>query len=296
MKKLGFYPGAADPEALERLRETWERQYRYGTLEARREREAAWEPYYSLIYRTRLGQPWSFPAERSPAVRVLLEEGLLGPEKRVLDIGCGTGETALELTRFCGTVTAMDSNETAVRVLRERCDSAGIGNLEALCASWNDGPPEGEWDLAITSMCPAVCNPEELLAMESCARETCALVTVMKGSADKYRGLMMRELGLRPAGMITEYGTYLDVLRALGRDVTVWTDERFTERKTSLEELLRQFPTYFEIFGICREDAEAYLKAFFEKHQQDGFLHDETRMNTALLCWKPERRGGGSEA
>ena len=119
MKKLGFYPGAADPEALERLRETWERQYRYGTLEARREREAAWEPYYSLIYRPRLGQPWSFPAERSPAVRVLLEEGLLGPEKRVLDIGCGTGEAALELTRFCGTVTAPLSADarTASRIM-----------------------------------------------------------------------------------------------------------------------------------------------------------------------------------
>lgn len=294
MNKLGFYPAAPDTDRLQALREGWERQYRYGSVAERKAREARWSPYYSLIYQAQLGQPYTIPAEPGPVVRTLAEQGLVHPEAAVLDIGCGTGGTALELAQLCRSVTAVDSNETAIEVLRERCAGTHTENLTALCASWNDGRPGDAWDLVISAMCPAICNPEELLAMEACARETCVLVTVMKGSADKYRSQMMRELNLRPEGMITEYSTYLDVLRAMGRDVTVWTMERFTKRNTSLEELLWQFPTYFEIFGMEQEASVSYLKSFFEKHQENGFLADETQMNVAMLVWKPVCTEGGT--
>ena len=80
----------------------------------------------------------------------------------------------------------------------------------------------------------------------------------------------------------------LDLLQALGRKPKVWTESIHSIRQTSLESLLAQFPTYFSIFGIQPEESERYLRDFFARHQEGGFLQDETRMNRALILWYPQ--------
>jgi hypothetical protein len=43
-----------------------------------------------------------------------------------------------------------------------------------------------------------------------------------------------------------------------------------------------------------QEASVSYLKSFFEKHQENGFLADETQMNVAMLVWKPVCTEGGT--
>ena len=278
----------AEGNELDVLLERWEKQYRYGTVEDRSAREARWEPYYSMVYASQLDQPFHIPDEPEPAVRVLLDEKLLTPGTSVLEIGCGTGLLALSLSRYCKSVTAMDANKTAIKVLNTRCAKERIDNITAVRASWNEKSDAGHYDLVISSMCPAVCNKEAIEAMEA-AGDLCALITVMRGSYDKYRRMIMQELELKPEGMITEYGTYLDVLRAMGRKPSLWTRSVRSEHTTDLSALLRTFPVYLEIFGVDRQRSELYLKDFFERNQSGGVLHDETLMNTAMIVWQRER-------
>ena len=58
----------------------------------------------------------------------------LTEDSRVCDAGCGLGYLSLELARRVRTVTAVDVNEDALRVLRGNCAQRGIGNVEAVCA------------------------------------------------------------------------------------------------------------------------------------------------------------------
>lgn len=204
----------------------------------------------------------------------------------MLDVGSGTGSYALQMARHCGKVVTIDDNETALSVLRERCRENRIGNIETKRVMWEDYVPAEKFDLVFSSMCPAVCNLDELLRFESYSSGYCALRTVMSGSREKYRYMMMRELGIIPDGMITEASVYLDILKQLGREVSVVTESSHSERLVSSDELLEMYPVYFKVFGIDEERSRSYLEGFFEKHQEHGCLHDEAQINTALLYWK----------
>ena len=271
---------------LKKICEEWELKYRYGTTAQRKARAALWELYYTFVYSKQSGAPYSLPDEDSPAVKKLVSEGILNKNGTVLDVGCGTGSHALQMARHCGKVFAIDGNAAALRVLNKRCELNCVKNVETRQVMWEDYEPSEKFDLAFSSMCPAVCNLDELLRFEGVSSGYCALMTVMSGSREKYRYMMMRELDIAPAGMITECGIYLDVLERLGRDVGLFTQSYHSERLISKDELLEMYPVYFKVFGIGEDRSVPYLTDFFDRHQEDGYLHDEAQINTALLYWK----------
>lgn len=68
----------------------------------------------------------------------------LKPEDRVLEIGCGTGTTALALAPACASLLATDFSEEMIRIAQEKAAAANLPNLtfETTApdgASWPDG-------------------------------------------------------------------------------------------------------------------------------------------------------------
>lgn len=53
----------------------------------------------------------------------------LGPDKNVLELGCGTGSTALKLAADCGELTATDIAAEMIAIAEERKAGAGITNV-----------------------------------------------------------------------------------------------------------------------------------------------------------------------
>jgi hypothetical protein len=98
--------------------------------------------------------------------------------------------------------------------------------------------------------------------------------------------MLLQELDIQPEGMITEGSVYLDVLGQLGREAQVFNYEEHYEYQTSLDELIGQYVSYLEIFGLSRSEAESQLRRFFERNQKNGVLYDETHMKTAMLVWR----------
>jgi SAM-dependent methyltransferase len=85
--------------------------------------------------------PWDRGGS-SPALHEWLASGALRPG-RVLIPGCGRGHEALDLARAGFEVTALDIAPTALRLLQEQLDQAGV-TAELVCAdalSWCPGTP-----------------------------------------------------------------------------------------------------------------------------------------------------------
>lgn len=82
-------------------------------------------------------------------VPVLSQWGLLGPDRTVLDIGCGIGGLDASLAPLCGAVIGIDISPEAVARARARC--ASFPNVRVLLGSGHDlaGIAGGSIDLVV---------------------------------------------------------------------------------------------------------------------------------------------------
>lgn len=274
---------------LERIEREWESAHRFGTVEARISRAEKWLPYYSWLLKDRQGKPFDADADPTGFISFLTGNGFIRPDDTLLDIGAGGGDYSLRFARRCREVTALELNPDGAALIRERADLLGIKNLTAVNEAWERFSPEAPFDVTFASMCPAICNVEEIRRMEDMTRRTCCIVTVRKGSYDYHRKAMMNELGLHPDGMITDADRYLNVLTAMGRSVITTEQTIQSHYEVSEQDFLERYPVYFSVFGMPREESEPYVKAYFKRHAENGVLQDESRLNLVLLAWNGNR-------
>jgi SAM-dependent methyltransferase len=83
----------------------------------------------------------------------LLEAARIGPEERVLDVGCGTGQTTRDAARLAtgGLALGIDLSAPMLAVARDRAAAEGVANVEHVQGDAQVHPfPEGGYDVAIS--------------------------------------------------------------------------------------------------------------------------------------------------
>src|SRR4051794_37702944 len=86
-----------------------------------------------------LGNPELLDAATGEVVERLRAHNLLGPEKSLLEIGCGIGRFVAALSPEVRHVTGLDISEVMIARARERC--AGLENVSLLVSSGQDLAP-----------------------------------------------------------------------------------------------------------------------------------------------------------
>jgi ubiquinone/menaquinone biosynthesis C-methylase UbiE len=72
----------------------------------------------------------------------------LKADDRVLELGCGTGSTALRLAGHAGHITASDFSSAMLEEGRRKAAAEGVANISFELAGAN-APPEGPFDVAM---------------------------------------------------------------------------------------------------------------------------------------------------
>ncbi|MCB4456687.1 class I SAM-dependent methyltransferase [Leisingera sp. McT4-56] len=90
------------------------------------------------------------PIRDMDAYRYTLERtrSYLKADDAVLELGCGTGSTAIELAPGVARIVATDLSEAMLEVGRERTWDAGAANIEFHCCSAGQAP-EGPFDAVL---------------------------------------------------------------------------------------------------------------------------------------------------
>lgn len=77
-------------------------------------------------------------------------QGLLSPGQRVLELGCGTGSTALRLAPYAGHLVATDVSPAMITIAREKLAAAPQPNLEFQVADADaPAPGGGSYDVVL---------------------------------------------------------------------------------------------------------------------------------------------------
>lgn len=271
---------------LEEALTRWEEAGRYGTREERIRRGSLWQPYYSYLAGKKRGSAYRPSPQAQAVTSFLRREGLLRQSDSVLDLGAGMGIYSMELAKHCQTVTALDANGDALAVLAGWSRQENLQNIELCNTHWETFEPGEPYDVTFSAMCPAICNQEEILRLESMTRRTACLLTVTRGSYEKSRMELMKGLPhQKPGGMVPEALHYMNVLYLMGRqpNVKCWTEAHTTT--ASVTELVERYRIYLQIFGVGEDISVPYLESFFSQRAEAGQVGDECRMNYALIYW-----------
>lgn len=179
-----------------------------------------------------LGDPDLLAAATAELVGLLERLGLLGADRRLLDIGCGIGRLEQALAGRVARITGVDVSPGMVREARARC--AGLGGVEILPTSGRDlAPlPDRSFDAAIAiDTFPYLFQAG---GMELVRVQLEEIARVLRPTGDlvvlnlSYRGDLERD---RAEATALAAATGFALLRAGTADLRLWDGRTFHFRK-----------------------------------------------------------------
>jgi len=92
-------------------------------------------------------------------IEMLKNAGAVGSDKTALDVGCGTGNYAIRLSKICKEVTGFDISDKMLSEFREKAEKQRINNINIINSDWKNfdlvlNNFEKSFDLVFASMTP----------------------------------------------------------------------------------------------------------------------------------------------
>ncbi|NLA96340.1 MAG: methyltransferase domain-containing protein [Clostridiaceae bacterium] len=231
----------------------------------------------------------------------LLGQDLIGPGKKVLDIGCGPGLFATEFAKTAEFVTGLDLSPRMARHAAAYARAQGQDNTRFIALDFREADLQTlggarAYDLVMSSLTPAISGLADLYKMMSLSRDSCLHVSFVE-TRDSLRAKMIRDLyghvdqkgghwdgrvfysvfnllfwgGYYP---VTSYFTY-------NKDGAVELDDDLIDRYTSMLSK--------ELMGVdvSREAIQEYLEAI---NRKKGHLTRQTSENYGFILWNVNKK------
>lgn len=271
----------------------WKKAHERSLLKVTPENEERWRAFWSLDAGYYLDEVRSEAAFYDLVVDRLRREGWVRANDAVLDVGCGPGTLALPLSPKVASVTALDEAEGMLLALNEERRARGMDNIFTKMSSWKDARYDGEFDLVLASLSPAVRCGDDLLAMERASRGRCCLITACPSDWMSTRN----ELWESVIGRFVPSDAYsvrypFNLLLDRNRSPELFRVNATTVIRHPSEDVIEHFIRYFRIFTDMDDEKEGRVRRYVLSRSKDGLFVRECEKCLYLLCWE---KGPGKE-
>lgn len=266
--------------------EAWAQERKRASLKKEEKDPALWEefwdqfaPTYQKICRALI-----------PLNRELVEswkrEGLLKESYRVLDIGCGPGTFALPLGEVVREVTALDTSERMLRILKKEAEERESKNLKLLKKDWEDIEEEKTYDLVLASNSPAIYNQKTLEKMNRVSRKNCLYICYAGGLRPPLRNLLWKEImGEELQGRTFSITFPFAILYHEG----YYPHLTFQRQDYSYQEeacrIFENYRAYFRIFGREGREVDKILERIIFSKAHKGLINEKFCYRIGILSW-----------
>lgn len=103
--------------------------------------------FWNLIARKYARDP--IADQTSYDTKLALTRALLRPQMRLLEVGCGTGSTALIHAPHVRQIDAIDFSHAMIAIAQGKARDQGVGNVTFRVAGLDDLPPSGDYDMVL---------------------------------------------------------------------------------------------------------------------------------------------------
>lgn len=223
----------------------------------------------------------------------------LRPGCRIIDIGCGVGKYGVYFANMGCHVTLTDISPKMLRFAEKNMAMTG-NNWQTICCDWHNAPMDAaqlreKFQLAISTMSPAICDVETVEKMSAVTEGFCFTSQFCKWD-DPLRSLFCQRLGLeerpvfenmdeRCAQLIRCVCEAGFVPRLSYRDYC-WSDER-----TAQEAAERFIARYYQGEEAPEGIKDAALEFARELAQDTGTITDSINTKVMWLYWSTEKKG-----
>lgn len=222
---------------------------------------------------------------------------MLFPGARVIDIGCGVGKYGTYLAELGYDVTLTDISGEMLRHAKENMAKYNTPWTTYRCdfneATGTEPVFTGGFDLAISTMSPAIHDVETVKRMSAMTRGWCFLARFYDWE-QPWRDQLMRDLGLEPRRFFNDLrADCASMIRAVSEAGFVplvkyvdynWTDLRTPEQ---MADYMRR--NYFSE-DENRDELQQEILHLAENHADDGTVTDNVNTKVAWIYWKKENK------
>ncbi len=251
-----------------------------------------WLAFYdnvSAIWLEMTGAGWVLAGN---ITRLLLQNGLIGPEKTVLDIGCGPGALAISLAERGIRVTALDSSQKMLDCLMSESRCRGAQGITPVLADWSRYTSASLHDLVVAAFFPQAMTPSGIRRLESLSKGRCALVTGCGKEAFPIRGRLWRRLMNDP---LPRTGRHLscafNYLLTSGRSPNLMHLCWPINVNLPMDTVIDYYRHYFAIFGIDHQAVDEAIQIEMAEYIRENRCQSSGKMEVALIWWQPQIRG-----
>jgi ubiquinone/menaquinone biosynthesis C-methylase UbiE len=211
----------------------------------------------------------------------VVRSGRIRPGERVLDIACGTGNTALMARARSAVVTGLDLTPELLEIARKRAAEEGYGDITWKVGDAEDMPfPDGTFDVVVSS-CGLMFAPDQQKVANEVARVTRpgGRIAIQAWTRESGVGRMFKVTGayvLPPAGVPSpfEWGDEGKVKVLFGSSFRDYRFERYdcpeyTDTSEQLADLFidRDGPTHRAYHALPPEKAAAFRKDLIDLYR-----------------------------
>jgi len=174
-------------------------------------------------------------------------------DKKIIDIGCGTGVYTLRVAQKALHVDGIDSSKEMLNVLREDAKELHLNNIVTIISSWSEYKIKSDkYDIALCTMSPAVNDEYTYKKMSDCAH-----IKIYLGWAGKRSSMVLEKIfeahnkTYIPPNGAQKLKKWLDN-KKIPYQLLAFDEER--ETKKEFEKALKNFVWHLEVRGIIPDE------------------------------------------
>jgi methylase of polypeptide subunit release factors len=204
-------------------------------------------------------------------------------DKTMLDIGAGTGVYTLHLAKKCLHVDAIDSSKKMLEFLKKDAKTLNLANISTYVTSWQNFDIKGKYDIALSTMSPAVRNESDIEKMNNSAdlkiylgwagiRDTLIIDQLFLHHGEKY---------IAPNGA----ARVVDWLNKHKKFHELFPFEEEKIRVRTLEESIENSTWHLDVRGI-KPDLNIIKKVLNKFVNSDGNIIEKSTNHMYLVIWE----------
>ena len=215
--------------------------------------------------------------------RLMGEMGVDFSDKRVIDIGCGTGVYTLHLAQKAQHVDALDISEEMLKILRNDADNHGLTSIRTVHSDWeNFSLPDTPYDYALSTMSPATRTPGGFAKMSRSAS-----TKIFLGWGDKKGTSLLEKLFAAHDSVYTPPNGAIKLRAWLETNEIPYQLREYAETKTRTKPLAKAIESYgwrLEAHGITPDPGR--IRPVLEAYRDNEGHVVETVVNDFnLIIW-----------